>query len=143
MSKARVFSWVGETCKANFNVYFGFLTSGHGTLANGSGVRGGFKPNAAPRQLPDAALITLRYLETLQGRTAKPHRDFIGAVLCASVAYLIGVTHVATSDTDEVLIGPVVGYRRNHYPITVDVDIGPIRPAPDEIHRLPPLHSAP
>ena len=76
-------------------------------------------------------------------RTAKPHRDFIGAVLCASVAYLIGVTHVAPSHTDEVLIGPVVGYRRDHHPITVDVDIGRVRPTPCEIHRLPVLHPAP
>src|SRR6266403_4528290 len=75
--------------------------------------------------------------EWLQGRTANPHRDFIGAVLCASVAYLIGVTHVASAHTDEVLIGPIVGYRRNYYSIAVDVDSRRIRPAPGEIDRVP------
>src|ERR1700692_1851511 len=80
--------------------------------------------------------------DRLQGRATKPHRDFIGAVLCASVAYLIGVTHVAPSHTNDVLIGRVVGYRRDHYPITVDVDIGRIRSAPGEIHRVPALHPA-
>src|SRR6266568_5437174 len=79
----------------------------------------------------------------LQWRTTEPHCDFIRAVLCPRVAYLIGVTRIATSHTDEVLIGPVVGHRRNHYPITVDVDIGRIRSAPGEIHCVPALYPAP
>jgi len=71
-----------------------------------------------------AALIDFAYLDSLQRRTAKPHRDFIGAVGSARVAYFVGVTHVPPSDTNEVLIGPVVGYCRDHYSITVYVDIG-------------------
>ena len=80
---------------------------------------------------------------SLQRWTAKPHRDFIGAVGSRRVAYFIRVTHVAPSHTDEVLIGPVVGHCRDHYSITVDVDIGRIRPAPGEIYRVPALHPAP
>src|SRR6266403_6026278 len=79
----------------------------------------------------------------LQGRTAKPHRDFIGAVLCARFAYLIGVTHVAPSHTDEVLIGPVIRHRGDHYSITVDVDVGRGYRRPREIYRVPALHPAP
>jgi hypothetical protein len=70
-----------------------------------------------------AASIKLAIDCLLKGRAAKPHSHFIGAVLCARFAYLIRVTHVASSDTDEVLIGPIVRDRRDHHAITVDVDI--------------------
>src|SRR6266567_9349839 len=43
------------------------------------------------------------YQNPLQGRRAEPHRNFVRAVLCARVAYLIDVTHVAPTHTDEVL----------------------------------------
>ena len=79
----------------------------------------------------------------LQWRAAEAHSHFIGAVLGASFAHLIGVTHVATTHTNEVLLGPVVGHRSNHYSITVDVDIGRVCSAPSEIHRMPPLHPTP
>ena len=79
---------------------------------------------------------------SLQRWTAKPHRDFIRAVQCARFAYLIGVTHVAPSRTDEVLIGPSVRHRRDHYSIAVDVDVGRGCPVPGEIHRMPALHPA-
>src|SRR6266403_3525937 len=83
------------------------------------------------------------YQNPLQGRAAKPHDYLIGAVACARFAYLIGVAHVATTHTDEVLVGPIVWNRRDHYAITVNVDIGRSRPAPCEIHRVSPLDSAP
>src|SRR5437870_3844611 len=88
-------------------------------------LRRGRPSEAAQKDAASGSCRTPRRLKLptdwLQRRTAKPHRDFIGAVLCPSVAYLIGVTHVAPSHTDEVLIGPIVGYRRDHYSITLDV----------------------
>ena len=45
MSKPRVFSWATEICKANFNAYFGFLTSGQLWLRNESVL-----PNVVQRQ---------------------------------------------------------------------------------------------
>jgi hypothetical protein len=81
--------------------------------------------------------------DRLQRRATKPYRDLVGAVLRPRVARLIDVTHVAPSHTDEVLIGPVIRHRRDHYSIAVDVDISRIRPAPGEIHRVPVLHPTP
>jgi hypothetical protein len=79
----------------------------------------------------------------LQRRTAKSHRYLIGAGLGTGFTHFIGVTRVATTYTDEVRIGPVVGHRSNYYSVTVDVDVGRGRPAPSEIHCVPALHPAP
>ena len=114
---------------------------GRNAAGSASTRRGGYKKTR--RRSRGTASLELAIGCLLKRRTAKPHRDFIGAVLCARVAHLIRVTHVAPSHTDEVLIGPVIRNRRDHYSITVDVDTGRIRPAPGEIHRVPALHSAP
>ncbi len=83
------------------------------------------------------------YQNPSKGRTAEPHRDLVGAVLGARVAHLIDITRVASSHTDEVLIGPGIRHRRNHYSITVDVDIRRGCPGPGEVHRMSALHPAP
>src|SRR5437899_548081 len=79
----------------------------------------------------------------LQWRTAKSHRHFIGAVLRGRFADLVGVARVATTHTDEVLIGSVVGHRSNHYSITGDVDVGRGYWGLGEIDRVSFLHPAP
>jgi hypothetical protein len=89
------------------------------------------------------AIVRFALAIPLQRRATEAHSHFIGAVLGARFAYLIGVTHVTATHADEVLIGPVVRYSPDHYSITVDVDIGRVRPGPGEIHRVPALHSAP
>ena len=66
-----------------------------------------------PRRKWPPARARAKFL--LQGRAAEPHRDFVGAVLCSRFAYLINVARVASSDTDEVLIGPGVGHCSDHY----------------------------
>jgi hypothetical protein len=73
---------------------------------------------------PAPRSLSVLSIALLQRRTAKPHSHFIGAILCARFAYLVRVTHVASSDADEVLIGATVGHRGDHYSIAVDVDVG-------------------
>ncbi len=45
---------------------------------------------------------------SLQGRTAEPHRSFVGAVGGACFAHFIGVANVASPDTDGIGVGPCV-----------------------------------
>jgi hypothetical protein len=82
-------------------------------------------------------------VDSLQWRTTEPHRHLIGAVLCSRFAYLIGVTHVAPTDTDRIGVGTGVRHRGDHYSIAVDVDVSRGYRGPCEIHRVPPLHPAP
>jgi len=76
------------------------------------------KSKRGVRQLPDTASIELGLAVSLQRRAAKAYRHLVGAGLGTGFTDLIGVTRVATTYTDEVLIGPVVGHRSNHYFIT-------------------------
>src|SRR6266542_2304728 len=80
------------------------------------------------------------YQNPLQRRTAEPHRDLVGAVLCACVAHFIDVTRVAPTHADEVLIGAGVGHRDDHHAVAVDVDVVRGYRSPREIYRLVRLH---
>ena len=72
--------------------------------------------------------------------TAKPHPDFIRAVLSACIANPIGVRALATRpDVIGVETGDV-RHNGNQHAVTINVDIVRGSSIPRKVHRLPPLH---
>ena len=86
--------------------------------------RGTTSPRALTVYLGAPATDGTPYQNPLQRRSAEPHRDLVGAVLCACVAHFIDVTRVAPTHADEVLVGAGVGHRDDHHAVAVDVDVG-------------------
>src|SRR6266566_113780 len=86
---------------------------------------------------PTARMAVLPNLEPAAGhRTSESHRHLIGAVLGTRFAHFIGERGVPLS-AGVIGIGAIVRYRRHHYSIAVDVDVGRGYWRPCEIHRVP------
>ncbi len=103
--------------------------------------------NTSAWQAESASACNLRAallpVNSLQRRTAEPHRNLIGAGLCTGFAYFIRVANVASSNADGIGMGAAVRYSGDQTAIAEDVDVGRRRPSPREIHRVHSTHPVP